>query len=100
VIDVGTNSVKFHVGARDASIAGLLASFGFTLMGRIFELSTKGRPDEAFQLAVEFKAFLARNGVQIEQSGKSKTNSAFEFFSRQFKKERADHEEYWASGLS
>lgn len=55
---------------------------------RVFEISTKCRPDEAFQVAVEFRAFLGKCGVVAEPSDKSKTKGALEFFSREILSER------------
>jgi hypothetical protein len=42
---------------------------------RILEVSTKCLPEEAFQVIAEFKAYLARSGVQ-----EPKTRNALEFF--------------------
>jgi hypothetical protein len=50
---------------------------------RIFEISTKCTPDEAFQVGVEFRAFLTACEVAIEKSAETKTNSALEFFSKE-----------------
>ncbi|MBB3975947.1 hypothetical protein GGQ64_001134 [Rhizobium azooxidifex] len=55
---------------------------------RIFEISTKCRPDEAFQVAVEFRAFLGKCGVAAEPSDETKTRSALEFFSREIPPEK------------
>ena len=48
---------------------------------RILELSTKCAPDEAFQVAAEAKAFLAKRGVDIGGEQQTKTKTALEFFS-------------------
>jgi hypothetical protein len=49
----------------------------------ILELSTKCRPDEAFQVAAETKAFLGERGVNLAGEQQTKTRTALEFFSRQ-----------------
>jgi hypothetical protein len=50
---------------------------------RILELSTKCRPEEAFQVAAESKAFLAEHGVDLGAEQQTKTKTALEFFSRE-----------------
>ncbi len=47
----------------------------------IFELSTKCTPIEAFQVAAEARAFLARHGIDLEGEQETKTRKALEFFS-------------------
>jgi hypothetical protein len=49
---------------------------------RILELSTKCAPNEAFQVAVETRAFLERQGVDLTGEQQTKTKTALEFFSR------------------
>lgn len=49
---------------------------------RIFEISTKGSPDEAFQVGMEFRAYLNRCGIPIERMAATKTGSALDFFSK------------------
>jgi hypothetical protein len=49
---------------------------------RILEVSTKAEPDEAFQVAAEFRAFLGKCGIQVTASDGTKTRSALEFFSK------------------
>ena len=49
---------------------------------RIFELSTKAQPKEGFQVAADFKAYLAEIGVPLEASQETKTRSALAFFSK------------------
>ena len=49
----------------------------------ILELSTKCRPDEAFQVAAEGRAFLSERGVNLAGEQATKTRTALEFFSRQ-----------------
>ena len=51
---------------------------------RIFEVSTKGLPSEAFQVAAEFRAFVAKCGIPLEESAVTKTGSAIKFFGKEF----------------
>ena len=48
---------------------------------RVLELSTKCAPTEAFQVAAEARAFLARQGIDLEGEQQTKTRKALEFFS-------------------
>jgi hypothetical protein len=48
---------------------------------RILEISTKCLPEQAFQVAAEFKAYLAGCGIAITAGQETKTKSALEFFS-------------------
>ena len=50
---------------------------------RIFELSTKCAPGEAFQVAAETRAFLASKGVDLDTEQQTKTRTALEFFAKQ-----------------
>jgi hypothetical protein len=50
---------------------------------RILELSTKCRPNEAFQVAAETKAFLNERGVDLSGEQQTKTKKALEFFSKE-----------------
>jgi hypothetical protein len=50
---------------------------------RILELSTKCAPDEAFQVAVESRAFLTERDIEIGGAQTTKTRKALEFFSKQ-----------------
>lgn len=52
---------------------------------RILELSTKCAPNEAFEVAVETRAFLAKQGVDLSGEQQTKTKTALEFFSRSLK---------------
>jgi len=47
---------------------------------RILEISTKCLPEEAFQTAVEFKAYLANCGINLALTDATKTKSAMEYF--------------------
>jgi hypothetical protein len=53
---------------------------------QIVELSTKARPDEAFQVSAEAKAFLLSKGVDLSGEQQTKTKTALEFFSDARKK--------------
>ncbi len=53
--------------------------------GRILEISLKCTPSEAFQVAAEARAFLARRGVDISGDQAAKTRSALTYFSAQVK---------------
>ena len=48
----------------------------------ILELSTKCRPNEAFEVAAESRAFLATRGVSLAGDQATKTRAALEFFAR------------------
>ena len=48
---------------------------------QIVELSTKCRPDEAFQVAAEARSFLHSHGVDLTGEQQTKTKTALEFFS-------------------
>jgi hypothetical protein len=48
---------------------------------RIFELSTKCLPSEAFQVATEAKVYLSENGIDLSGEQQTKTRTALEFFS-------------------
>ena len=50
---------------------------------RILELSTKCKPNEAFQVAAESRAYLAERGVNLFGEQQTKTRTALEFFSRE-----------------
>jgi hypothetical protein len=49
---------------------------------RILELSTKSAPGEAFQVAAESRAFLAKQGVDLSGEQQTKTRTALTYFSR------------------
>jgi hypothetical protein len=52
---------------------------------RIYELSTKAVPNEAFQVAMLFKSYLAKCGIPLEKQEGTKTSSALAFFSKELK---------------
>jgi hypothetical protein len=47
---------------------------------QVVELSTKTPPSEAFQTAVEWRAFLESKGVDVSAEQQTKTKTALEFF--------------------
>jgi hypothetical protein len=47
---------------------------------RIFELSTKCLPHEAFQVAAEERVYLAEHGIDLSSEQQTKTRTALEFF--------------------
>ena len=49
----------------------------------ILELSTKCAPSEAFQVAVETRAFLSQRGVDLTGEQQTKTKKALQYFSKQ-----------------
>ncbi len=52
---------------------------------RILEVSTKSLPEEGFQVAAAFKAYLTESGITLTVSGETKTKAAMEFFARSLK---------------
>jgi len=54
---------------------------------RVMEISTKCLPKEAFQVAADFKAYLAGNGIELGADQSAKTKTSLEFFSARLKEE-------------
>ncbi|HRI18130.1 MAG TPA: hypothetical protein PL196_06370 [Burkholderiaceae bacterium] len=54
---------------------------------RIMEISTKCQPKETFQIATDFKAYLADRGIELGADQSAKTRSSLEFFSARLKAE-------------
>jgi hypothetical protein len=52
---------------------------------RIFELSTKCAPGEAFQVAVEARAYLESLGVDLSADQQTKTRAALDFFAAELR---------------
>jgi hypothetical protein len=52
---------------------------------RILELSTKCAPSEMFDVAMQSRAFLAKQGLNLSGEQQTKTKTALEFFSGQLK---------------
>jgi hypothetical protein len=57
---------------------------------RILELSTKCAPSEAFQVAAEARAFLARRGVDLSGDQETKTRKALDVFAKPLRAAAAD----------
>ena len=55
---------------------------------RILELSTKALPNEALNVAIEVREFLAERGVETSGQQQTKTKAALEFFSAELTAER------------
>ncbi len=49
---------------------------------RVLEMSTKGEPGEAFQLAAEFRGFITSCGIEIGHKAATKTGTALAYFSK------------------
>lgn len=58
---------------------------------RILELSTKCRPEEAFQVALETRLYLGERGVNLEGKQETKTRTALEYFSEQLRAQPGLH---------
>lgn len=54
---------------------------------RVMEVSTKCLPKEAFQVAADFKAYLAGKGIELGADQSAKTKTSLEFFSARLKEE-------------
>jgi hypothetical protein len=52
---------------------------------RIFELSTKCRPSEAFQVGIESRAYLESLGLDLSAEQQTKTKTALEFFAAELR---------------
>ena len=57
---------------------------------RIFELSTKCLPGEAFQVAAEGRVFLGEHGIDLSGEQQTKTRTALEFFAAELAAGSAD----------
>jgi hypothetical protein len=56
---------------------------------RILEISTKCLPSQAFQVAMETRAYLLRQGINLTGAQQTKTKAAMEFFHAQIEAQRA-----------
>jgi len=54
---------------------------------RIFELSTKCMPQEAFQMASTTRSHLSQRGIDLEGEQQTKTRTALEYFAAQNQKD-------------
>jgi hypothetical protein len=71
--------LKFEPGGYDRR---LVAELWFYPDGsRIFELSTKCEPREAFTVAAQTRVFLSQHGIDLSGEQETKTKKALEFFS-------------------
>ncbi len=52
---------------------------------RVLEISTKGVPEEAFQLAALFRAYITSCGITLGDQAVTKTSSALAYFSKHLK---------------
>lgn len=64
---------------------------------RIFELSTKCEPGEAFQVAAEARAYLSSRGVDLGSDQQTKTRTALDYFAGQLKQPKASSKKKAAS---
>ena len=55
---------------------------------RLLEISTKCPPEDAFKVAVQLRAYVAKHGVTISSVQETKTKMALDFYSRELKKMR------------
>ena len=54
---------------------------------RVMEISTKCLPNEAFQVAADFKSYLASHGIVLGADQSAKTRTSLEYFSARLKEE-------------
>jgi hypothetical protein len=54
---------------------------------RVMEISTKCLPKEAFQVAADFKSYLASHGIVLGADQSAKTKTSLEYFSAKLKEE-------------
>jgi hypothetical protein len=76
------NLMKLKFSPRDLGRRMVAELWLYPDGSRILELSTKCAPTEAFQVAVESRAFLTKQGVDLSGEQQTKTKTALEFFSR------------------
>jgi hypothetical protein len=76
------NLMKLKFSPRDLGRRMVAELWLYPDGSRILELSTKCAPTEAFQVAVESRAFLTKQGVDLSGEQHTKTKTALEFFSR------------------
>jgi hypothetical protein len=76
------SSCSSSSGSRATSPAKMVAEMWLYPDGaRIFELSTKCLPSEAFQVAAEARVYPGENGIDLSGEQQTKTRTALEFFS-------------------
>jgi hypothetical protein len=81
------NLMKLKFSPRDLGRKMVAELWLYPDGSRILELSTKCAPNEAFQAAVETRAFLSKQGVDLSGEQQTKTKTALEFFSRNLEAE-------------
>ena len=52
---------------------------------RVLEISTKGEPEEAAELAQSFRDFVVESGLPLETKATTKTKSALQYFAKQIR---------------
>lgn len=77
---IPTLRVKFGSDGYDRPMVGEL--WLYPDGSQVVELSTKASPSEAFQAALEWRAFLQTRGIDISGEQQTKTKTALEFFTR------------------
>jgi hypothetical protein len=55
----------------------------------LLELSTKGLPNEAFQVGLGMRTFLTKRGIDLTGEQETKTKKALEFFSKRLQEAEA-----------
>jgi hypothetical protein len=77
---IPTLRVKFGSEGYDRPMVGEL--WLYPDGSQVVELSTKAPPSEAFQAALEWRAFLEHRGIDVSGEQQTKTRTALEFFTR------------------
>jgi hypothetical protein len=77
---IPTLRVKFGSEGYDRPMVGEL--WLYPDGSQVVELSTKSPPSEAFQAALEWRAFLEHRGIDVSGEQQTKTKTALEFFTR------------------
>jgi hypothetical protein len=77
---IPTMRVKFESEGYDRPMVGEL--WLYPDGSQVVELSTKVPPPEAFQAALEWRAFLQTHGIDVSGEQQTKTKTALEFFTR------------------
>jgi hypothetical protein len=71
---------KLKLAPRDFDRSLVIEQWNYPDGSRIVELSTKCLPNEAFQVAMEARAFLTGIGIDLSAEQQTKTATALEFF--------------------
>jgi len=83
------NVLKIKYTPKDAPRRLVVELWLYPDGSRILELSTKCRPDEAFQVAAETKAYLSGHGVDLAGEQSTKTATALNFFAAELRDARS-----------